>query len=411
MKTFLQKKGSERYKRQNSIDSCRSMKQSPPISLFSSNNDMPIQRKLTCPCGGGCPRCEGMIQPKLMINQPGDKYEEEADRMADKVMLMPEPQALSRGRHLTQRVNPTYGEKGVQRQPLEEELRRQPEEKEEEEILRTKGSSDQTAEVTPDIESNIQSLRGGGHSLPASTRAFFESRFGYDFSQVRVHSDTKANSLAESINARAFTIGKNIFFSSGQDASETYSGKHLLAHELTHVMQQGTRKVSSPGERSLSRMGSIRQIGSPFQLLQRQFPLPMISPAIPVVDDTKVQKYIDDAVKWANGNLSLASTRITALRNAPNNPENCFDYSLAAAGHYLFARSEVASGAYSYSRMVAAILLYSLVKSSPLGVMIPRAGRCPVSPTSVGEIKWGLKGASAGKDDFERSRTGRMKIP
>ena len=119
----------------------------------------------------------GTLQAKLQIGQPGDKYEQEADRVADEVMRMPEP--------------------GVQRQV-------EPEEEEEE--LQAKPTSGHLSEVNPDLESRIHSLEGGGQPLSENDRVFFEPRFGHDFSQVRVHTDTLAAEAARAVNARAFTI-------------------------------------------------------------------------------------------------------------------------------------------------------------------------------------------------------------
>ncbi|GAC1614691.1 MAG: hypothetical protein NVS4B11_00450 [Ktedonobacteraceae bacterium] len=81
-------------------------------------------------------------------------------------------------------------------------------------------------------------LHTPGQPLDASTRAFMEPRFGHDFSKVRVHTDARAIESAHSVNALAYTVGKNIVFGSGQYTSETDAGKRLLAHELTHVVQQ-----------------------------------------------------------------------------------------------------------------------------------------------------------------------------
>ena len=150
------------------------------------------------------------IQAKLKVGQLGDKYEQEADRVADAVMRMPERQ--------------------VQRQAEEEE-------KEEEEI-QTKPLPSQTSEVVSDVETSINSIRGGGQPLPGSTRAFFETRFGQDFSQVRLHTDARAADAARAVNARAFTTGQDVVFGAGQYAPGTEHGRRLMAHELTHVIQQ-----------------------------------------------------------------------------------------------------------------------------------------------------------------------------
>jgi hypothetical protein len=89
MKVVMQKKPAEHHKRPRNIASPHSDKQ-PTFSSLLLNKDILIQRKPTCPCDGGCPRCAGVIQPKLTIGQPNDKYEQEADRIADLVMRMPE---------------------------------------------------------------------------------------------------------------------------------------------------------------------------------------------------------------------------------------------------------------------------------------------------------------------------------
>jgi hypothetical protein len=92
--------------------------------------------------------------------------------------------------------------------------------------------------VSTKIENRIDSIKGGGQPLSESMRNFFEPRFGYDFSGVRVHNDTQAAESASMINARAYTIGQNIVFGAGQYKPEFSEGKSLLAHELTHVVQQ-----------------------------------------------------------------------------------------------------------------------------------------------------------------------------
>jgi peptidoglycan hydrolase-like protein with peptidoglycan-binding domain len=159
------------------------------------------------------------IQAKLKIGQPGDIYEHEADRVADEVMRMPEP--------------------GLQRQLESEE--------EEEDILQTKTLDNTTPEVTHDLESHIYALPGGGTPLSGHVRAFFEPRFGHDFTQVRVHTDSRAADVAELLNARAFTIGQDIVFGMDEYAPETVAGQRLLAHELVHTIQQ-TNEGTERGE-------------------------------------------------------------------------------------------------------------------------------------------------------------------
>jgi hypothetical protein len=89
----------------------------------------------------------------------------------------------------------------------------------------------------------LRSMRGGGHPLSRADRCFFEPRFNHDFSQIRIHTDERAVDLAKSINARAFTFGKDIVFGPGQYQPRLLRGRRLLAHELTHVLQQDTRHI------------------------------------------------------------------------------------------------------------------------------------------------------------------------
>jgi hypothetical protein len=96
--------------------------------------------------------------------------------------------------------------------------------------------------VTPAVAANIQALEGGGSPLSQATRAFFEPRFGADFSQVRVHTDARAAHTTHSVHARAFTVGRNIAFGTGQYAPHAHAGRQVLAHELTHVVQQHGRQ-------------------------------------------------------------------------------------------------------------------------------------------------------------------------
>jgi hypothetical protein len=103
-----------------------------------------------------------------------------------------------------------------------------------------------TPHVSPSIAANINALNNRGSPLPRSTRAFFEPRFGVDFSQIKVHTDGHAAETAQSINAKAFTFGPNIAFGSGQFAPESDEGRKLIAHELTHTIQQGQAVQRSP---------------------------------------------------------------------------------------------------------------------------------------------------------------------
>lgn len=216
-----------------------------------------LQRQ--CACGGTpgptgeCTECQRkrlasqapLIQAKLTIGPPNDLYEQEADRVADTVMRMPEPKVQ---RQPDEEKQEDDDEEVVQTKPIAGQItplvQRQTaaEEKddEEDETVQAQAAPNHTPEVTPSIAANINALKGGGRPLDPATRAFMEPRFGHDFSQVRVHTDTQAAESARGVNALAYTLGKDVVFGAGQYAPGTARGQRLLAHELTHVVQQGS---------------------------------------------------------------------------------------------------------------------------------------------------------------------------
>jgi hypothetical protein len=116
-------------------------------------------------------------------------------------------------------------------------------------------SSAEAGQVSTPVAASIHNMQGGGAPLPAAIRAFFEPRFGVDFSQVRLHTDSLAADTAKSINAKAFTVGRDIAFSAGQYAPESSAGQHLLAHELTHVVQQQGEQIQRAPEDFLEDLG------------------------------------------------------------------------------------------------------------------------------------------------------------
>ncbi len=134
----------------------------------------------------------------------------------------------------------------IQTKPLVDQItpliQRQVEEEEEEEPLQTKRDMNTTPEVTKNLTSQIQAIQCGGQPLSKSERAYFEPRFGVDFSQVRLHSDAQAAESAQALNAKAYTLGQDVVFGTGQDTPGTSEGRRLMAHELTHVVQQSGKK-------------------------------------------------------------------------------------------------------------------------------------------------------------------------
>jgi hypothetical protein len=181
-----------------------------------------------------CPSAGGAIQTKLAINTPGDEYEREADRVADAVTRTPEPGvATAAAPAQVQRVCAEC-EEGMESQGAARRLCH-----DREEDMQAKEEPGQTPSVPGGFERRFATLQGGGQPLPTAERAYFEPRFGRDFAGVRLHSGPAAGELARSVHARAFTLGDSIVFGPGQYAPGTSVGRRLIAHELTHVVQQG----------------------------------------------------------------------------------------------------------------------------------------------------------------------------
>ncbi|HMQ68014.1 MAG TPA: DUF4157 domain-containing protein [Ignavibacteria bacterium] len=167
------------------------------------------------------------FQPKLKINEPDDQYEREADSVAEQVMRLPTEKSEN---HFFKPALINSIQKKCTECEEEEKLQRK-------EISYGNNSEYETGNISDVISS-------GGNRLSETERKYFEPRFGYDFSNVKIHTDTVAAKSAESINALAYTTGNDIVFNRDQYTPDTDKGKKLMAHELTHVIQQnGDNKV------------------------------------------------------------------------------------------------------------------------------------------------------------------------
>lgn len=163
------------------------------------------------------------VQAKLKIGSADDEYEREADRVAEQVVRMQAPPAP---------------EKGISRSDMNVQRKCAACERDEEETVRRKPQNNTTADAASHSASGL--VAGSGGPLPKSERAFFESRFGHDFSNVRIHTGDHAAQAAQNINAKAFTYGNNIVFGQGEYRPGSVEGNRLMAHELTHVIQQSS---------------------------------------------------------------------------------------------------------------------------------------------------------------------------
>ena len=202
-----------------------------------------LQRKRVCSSTSdftgdfeGCGRNRLLgLQPKLRISSPGDHYEQEADRNADQVMRMEEPSVDQRRSLRVQRLaTGTIG-------PL----------------------------TAPSIVNDA--LQSPGQPLDPATRAFFEPRFGHDFSNVRVHADERAFETAQEMNALAYTVGQKVVFGIGHYVPSTFEGQSLLAHELAHTIQQdGLRNFVQRQPVADRNVKSCRTVNTVIDLLENK---------------------------------------------------------------------------------------------------------------------------------------------
>lgn len=195
------------------------------------------------------------IQPKFTIGTPGDKYEQEADRVANQVVQpIHAPSA-----------NQAHPSQAIQRlaMPDEDELQRSPSLQRntlEEDELQMRPTPEAVAggPASDSLESAISQARGSGQALDPNLKQQMGQAMGADFSGVTIHADSQADQLNRSIQAKAFTTGKDIFFRQGAYQPSSRDGQELIAHELTHVVQQSA-SVGYKLQRDLAKEITIAQ--------------------------------------------------------------------------------------------------------------------------------------------------------
>ncbi|MBI1295694.1 DUF4157 domain-containing protein [bacterium] len=234
------------------------------------------------------------LQAKLKLGPAGDKHEQEADRVADQVVRQIDPsqpvQRMDEEEEMVQPERVSYDKSNLQRQAEPQpkigltkagessasqpkspatqisRLQRAPQMKFTQERFVQRQDEEELAQMKPlhgaeggEVESSvaqqIQSARGGGQPLNDGIRAKMERGFGANFSGVRVHTGGQADTLNRSLNARAFTVGNDVFFGKGQYNPSSSGGQKLLAHELTHTVQQGRNSIHT-----LQRKGKLKSL-------------------------------------------------------------------------------------------------------------------------------------------------------
>ncbi len=227
------------------------------------------------------------LQPKLTVGEPDDLYEEEADRTAEAVMRMSASAPAA------------------------------PPSSEEEDLhsvsVGVQASSVGTPGMTPELEDEVNGLRGTGRPLPASERDFFEGRMQADFGAVRVHTGETAAHTTEHLQAKAYTVGSDIVFGEGQYQPGTEAGRTLLAHELTHVVQQGAAgKLRSKRVEALQRAAVIQAPVPQIKEEEEEGDGPVGPPPPQVVAEQKAQAGTPEAEPTA-GEVQSAQPEVAGM--------------------------------------------------------------------------------------------------
>jgi chemotaxis protein histidine kinase CheA len=284
-----------------------------------------------------------VLQAKLAVSNPDDVYEQEADRVADMVtrriasetQRQPEQEEEEIKAQRQDEEGEEEEEEEIQTQRQEEEgeeeeeeeeeeiqaQRQTEEEDEEEEPAQTKaeletqrqelleeGLQAQTAEshattASDNLESSISSAIGGGKPLPEDVKKPMEQAFRADFSGVRVHTDSEADKLNRQLSAKAFTTGKDIFFRESEYSPASESGRKLIAHELTHVVQQTTGAKLLPEEQET---GELTHEGIAEGTVQRKTKDIHIDKRLYAKYTKRVNVQLDELIALINGYNSFS---------------------------------------------------------------------------------------------------------
>lgn len=176
-----------------------------------------------------------LVQAKLKVGASNDRYEQEADRVANQLMRISETQLQRQSERKILKPEPLT-------KTISSTISGHPNDNE---TFQVKHELDQSSTVSLEILRRIQQTQGSGKPLPEKSRIFFEAFLGADLSHIRVHTDTNAAITAQKLNAQAFTIGSDIFFGRGRYTPTSAIGKYLLAHELVHAIQQSSHLSES----------------------------------------------------------------------------------------------------------------------------------------------------------------------
>ncbi len=238
------------------------------------------------------------VQAQLMVGPAGDRYEQEADRLARQV--------VSQINRANGAPSQAFVRPGLQRE------------------VTTEGAVGLAGgAVDSDTGHAIDAARGGGQPLPGGLRDKMEGAFGADFSGVRVHTDAQADGLNRAVSARAFTTGQDVFFRQGEFDAGSSDGQRLIAHELTHVVQQNGSAVkrqagAAPGlQRTVEIDGRRQELAELLDLARREPSTAGIPGDAATVGVLKTMVSSPETLSFGNAMTALEQARSMARRTAP----------------------------------------------------------------------------------------------
>jgi len=288
------------------------------------------------------------IQKKIAVGKPNDAFEVEADSVADKVVNTTEPntsiQKKGEGEEEIQQkplaatISPfvqrmeSSEEEAVQTkseaiQKMEEEESVQAKEEEsvqamEEEEVQTKSNTKITA-ATPTVDKNLKSSKGSGNQMEKSTKKTMEYGFGYNFENVSIHTDSTAIQMNKELGAHAFTHGNDIYFNKDKYKPATKEGKHLLAHELTHTIQQEKSTIKKKGKKKCNKsiLPNLRQ-KSFFRVQLVKHKLAGLNPATGYREQQRMMRLARKIVSPKIKSISAVKLLIEKMMNALSSDNN-----------------------------------------------------------------------------------------
>lgn len=301
-------------------------------------------------------------QAKLKVGGADDAYEKEAEQTADRVVEqlgssksnspdLGSTGAGEAGSKSSQSIAPAIQPKAQTAKPEEEIQKKETEEEEGTElnvqrkpIFENDDSIQRSAEgesPTPSssLESQLSSSKGGGSSLPTDTQSSMGEAMGADLSGVRVHNDSDAAQMSNDLNAQAFTHGSDIYFNEGNYSPDTSDGQHLLAHELTHTVQQGgsPQQIQKAGEDDAPAVAPPRPTER-IDIKDRFNPSPAWQAYLDAQGETSRNRDIEVPVKIGNDYEGDITVRKDSRRSTANRPGRYLLGGSRAGRHYLDAQ-------------------------------------------------------------------------